>query len=357
MTDKEPRKVVLASRNPDKIRELQDLLSETPFTVVGAGDYPGLPEVIEDGTTIMGNARRKAMVTAAFTGEIALSDDTALQVRELNGWPDIFAARFSGSGATYASNADLVLELMADVPDGVRNARFSTACVWLDPQPIQAGEKLVGSDFGVLSPAHRRWVRNPWHATRPFHPDSSPVAQEWDYWQTLADRRGAWSQYVTTMLSDVTNFGGHDAARLRATGEQLLATCPDSPLFAGDSANGDAQPQGMRLPDPTIWTLSQPNHDWTGPSEFFPSGLPQDAPGLEQCQGLWVEIAAEGTLLGNITREPVGHGGFGYDPIFQPADRQQTLAEMEPDAKHAISHRGRALGRMLRAVRRAYDLG
>ena len=53
-----------------------------PFTVVSALDYPGLPEVIEDGTTTLGNASRKAIVTAAFTGEIAVADDTALQVRD-----------------------------------------------------------------------------------------------------------------------------------------------------------------------------------------------------------------------------------------------------------------------------------
>ena len=84
-------KVVLASRNQDKVRELKQVFEGMPFKMLSAGDYPGLPDVIEDGTTIMGNATRKAMVTAAYTGEIALADDTSLQVRELNGFPDIFA--------------------------------------------------------------------------------------------------------------------------------------------------------------------------------------------------------------------------------------------------------------------------
>ncbi len=89
----EPRKLVLASRNADKVGELREMCEGMPFEVTSAADYPGLPEVIEDGTTILGNATRKAIITAAFTGEIALADDTSLQVRELVGWPDIFAAR------------------------------------------------------------------------------------------------------------------------------------------------------------------------------------------------------------------------------------------------------------------------
>ena len=355
MTHKESRKVVLASRNPDKIRELQELLADTPFIVVGAGDYPGLPEVIEDGTTILGNARRKAMVTAAFTGEIALADDTSFGVRELNGWPDIFAARFAGSGATYASNAALVLELMDRVPDGARQARFSTSCVWLDPQPASPARSLRAEDYPVLSPAHRRWVRNPWFGTRPFHPHSSPVPREWDYWNTLSDRRAAWRSYATLMLSDLTSFGGHDPERLRAVAEQLLATCPDSPYFQGDGREYGGQGAWMRLPDPTLWTVRGPGHDDPAPSQFHPAGLAQEAPGRELCQPLWLEIGTGGTLTGSLTRQPIGGGGFGYDPIFRPAGSEQTLAELEPEAKHAVSHRGRALRRMLRAVHRAYD--
>ncbi len=354
MTNKEQRKVVLASRNPDKIRELQELLAGTPFTVVGAGDYPGLPEVIEDGTTILGNAQRKAMVTAAFTGEIALADDTSFCVRELNGWPDIFAARFAGSGATYASNAALVLELMKQVPDGVRQARFSTACVWLDPRPASGDRDLQAQDYPVLSPAVRRWVRNPWFETRPFHPDSSPVPREWDYWNTLSDRRAAWRYYATLMLSDLTSFGGHDPERLRAVGEQLLAVCPDSPYYRGDGRESDGQGARMRLPDPKIWTVRGPGHDDPAPSQFYPAGLAQDASGRDLCQRLWVEIGTTGTLPGEVTRQPVGGGGFGYDPIFRPVGSEQTLAELAPEAKHAVSHRGRALRRMLRAVHRAY---
>ncbi|MBK6900174.1 MAG: hypothetical protein IPH09_13265, partial [bacterium] len=78
-----------------------------------------------------GNATRKAVVAAAFTGEIAVADDTSLCVRALNDLPDVFAARFAGPGATYADNCRLLSELMRAVPDGFRHAVFRRRpCGW-----------------------------------------------------------------------------------------------------------------------------------------------------------------------------------------------------------------------------------
>jgi len=94
------RILVLASCNQDKLRELRQICDGLPFDVKSSGDYPGLPEVIEDGTTALGNATRKALVTAAWTGEVAVADDTTFQVRMLGGMPDVFASRFAGPGAT-----------------------------------------------------------------------------------------------------------------------------------------------------------------------------------------------------------------------------------------------------------------
>jgi len=68
-------------------------------------------------------------------------------------------------------------------------------------------------------------------------------------------------------------------------------------------------------------------------------------------------LTATGRLLGTVTRQPVGRGGFGYDPVFRPEEDQRTLAELPADEKNAVSHRGRALRRLLRAVRTAYGLG
>ena len=348
------RKVVLASRNADKVNELQQLMAGLDFEVVPAADYPGLPDVIEDGTTIAGNARRKALVTAAFTGEIAVADDTSLEVRVLNGFPDIFAARFSGPEATYASNARLLQELMAEVPDGHRQARFSTAAVWVDPRPGK-------DEHTVLAPATARWLSNPWGPTLRY-PDPD---REWDFWNSLADRRAVWATYRRMMEADLADWG-QDRARLHEVAQGLFRGCPDA-LREGEEPMAGARSDGegagaVRLPDPRIWGEAHPEvaavsgGAAAGEIRYAPSGLPAEAPGLNACGGRWLEITALGKILGHITRQPLGAGGFGYDPVFQPEGEQRTLAELPAEQKNAISHRGRAMRRLLRAVQGAYPV-
>ncbi len=330
----EKRKVVLASRNRDKVRELKQVFAGMPFEVLSASDFPGLPDVVEDGTTILGNATRKAMITAAFTGEISLADDTSLEVRELNGFPDIFAARFSGPDATYDSNAALVLDLLQDVPSGSRQARFSTACVWVDPRPGAA-------DFSVARPAVQRWLRNPWERSIEIkNPD-----EEWEFWNEIRDRRKVWHEYVSAMTNDLASWG-HDSGRLRDIASGLLAGCDEGGSVAGS----------LRMPDPRIWAIDEPFTTEDPPTLVAPSGLDHEAPGRGVNGPYWLEISTEGRLLGDITLQPVGGEGFGYDPIFRPAGEQRTLAEMQPEDKNAISHRARALRRLMRAVRGAYGV-
>lgn len=329
------RKVVLASRNRDKLRELAELMAGLPFEVVSALDYAGLPEVIEDDVTIMGNALRKAMVTAAYTGEIALADDTSLQVRELGGWPDIFAARFSGPGATYASNVALLLDLMKDVPDGSRQARFCSACAWVDPRPGDG-------DHTVTSPATRRWLHNPWlRAIEVRDPADGPA-----FWAGLGADHAAWDAYAAGARADLANWG-HDAGRLRQVVDGLLAGGP-----GGLAAKAPAG--AVRVPDPALWLAPSRAAAGVPPTRVAPAGLPREAPGRGRCEALWLAIGAEGRLVGRIGRQPVGANGFGYDPVFVPEGADLTLAELEGDQKHAISHRGRALARIRRAVAQAY---
>ncbi len=330
-----PRKVVLASRNRDKLRELAELMEGLPFEVVSALDYAGLPEVIEDGVTIMGNALRKAMVTAAYTGEIALADDTSLQVRELGGWPDIFAARFSGPGATYASNVALLLDLMRDVPDGSRQARFCSACAWVDPRPGE-GEREV------TSPATRRWLHNPWERAIELRDAADAPA----FWAELGAGSAALDAYAAGARADLANWG-HDAQRLRQVVEGLLGDGPAGPA-AGAAA------RAMRVPDPALWLVPSRAAAGAPPTNVAPAGLPREAPGRGACEPLWLVLGAEGRLVGNIGRQAVGAHGFGYDPVFVPEGSALTLAELEGDQKHAISHRGRALARIRLAVAEAY---
>lgn len=117
-------RLVVASKNPDKIAEVEKVLADLGLVgrVVGGLDWADVDET-ED--TLEGNALLKARAVARATGLPALADDTGLEVAALGGAPGVNTARFAGPEATYAENVDRLLDLM----DGQENrrARFRTA--------------------------------------------------------------------------------------------------------------------------------------------------------------------------------------------------------------------------------------
>jgi XTP/dITP diphosphohydrolase len=187
-----PLRLVLASANPDKVAEIAAVLAGA-LEVELLPRPPEVPDVVEDGATLLDNARLKARALVAATGLPAVADDTGLEVDALGGVPGVYSARYAGENATYADNVTKLLAELGALPDG----------------------------------------------------------------------------------------GGDRSARFRTV---ALAAFPD-----GSEA--------------------------------------------------WAEGAVEGT----VAPQPRGSGGFGYDPVFVPAaPGDRTFAEMSPDEKHAVSHRGRA---------------
>jgi XTP/dITP diphosphohydrolase len=118
-------RLVLATANPDKARELAALLDGCEVVPRPAG----LPDVEETEDTLEGNARLKAVAVMEATGEPAVADDTGLEVDALGGRPGVFAARYAGPDATYADNVAKLLDELAGVPAEARTARFRTVAV------------------------------------------------------------------------------------------------------------------------------------------------------------------------------------------------------------------------------------
>jgi XTP/dITP diphosphohydrolase len=184
-------RVVVATRNRDKARELGAMLHLPELELRTLDDYPGGEPVEETGSTLEDNARLKALAALRHTGIASIADDTGLEVDALGGAPGVHAARFAGPGARYADNIALLLERLQGVPAKERTARFRTVC---------------------------------------------------------------------------------------------LACFADG-----------------------------------------------------------TEAIGEGVLEGRITTAPRGHGGFGYDPVFEVAGMDRTLAELDASEKNALSHRARAV--------------
>ncbi|TQN30823.1 XTP/dITP diphosphohydrolase [Haloactinospora alba] len=129
-----PITIVLATRNANKIPEMQAVLTEAGLSaeVTGLGAYPEAPEVAETEPDFGGNALLKARAVARHTGLPAVADDSGLRVDALNGMPGVLSARWSGrfgdeSGNKDAANLELVLDQLADTPEERRGAEFVAA--------------------------------------------------------------------------------------------------------------------------------------------------------------------------------------------------------------------------------------
>jgi XTP/dITP diphosphohydrolase len=195
-----PWRLVMASANPDKVTEIAAVLRGA-LEVELLPRPPEVPDVVEDGETLLDNARLKAQALVAATGLPAVADDTGLEVQALGGAPGVYSARYAGEDVTYADNVAKLLSELDALPDD----------------------------------------------------------------------------------------GGSRAARFRTVA--LVA---------------------------------------------FPDGT---------------ELWAEGVVDGTIARQAQGSAGFGYDPVFVPAEGGgATFADMTPEAKHAISHRGRAFRALAAAL-------
>jgi len=96
----------------------------TAFEFKTLADFPGAPEIKEDGLTLEENAIMKARSAAVFTGLPALADDTGLEVDALNGAPGVFSARYAGPACSYAENNIKLLAALAGLPAAKRSARF-----------------------------------------------------------------------------------------------------------------------------------------------------------------------------------------------------------------------------------------
>jgi len=141
--------LVLATRNRHKVIELVALLGDLGVTIHTLDEFPGAPDVVEDGDTCEANAVKKARVIAEFTGLPAVADDTGLEVDALGGRPGVYAARYAGADATYEDNCRKVLQELLGVPLEQRTARFLTvAAIALPSDGVRVAQ---GTLDGVIA--------------------------------------------------------------------------------------------------------------------------------------------------------------------------------------------------------------
>ena len=132
-------KIVLASNNQGKVREIGQMLTELELEVVPQSTF-NIEDAEETGLTFVENAIIKARHASTEAGLPAIADDSGLEVDALNGAPGIYSARFAGKGASDEQNLQKLLRELENIPDKQRTARFQCLMVYMrhaqDPTPI-----------------------------------------------------------------------------------------------------------------------------------------------------------------------------------------------------------------------------
>ena len=142
-----PQKIILASNNPGKIREIQSLLEGLNIEILPQALFIK-EEAEETGQTFLENALIKARHAARLGGLPVIADDSGLEVDALGGAPGVFSARYAGAGASDQENNAKLLRELADVEDEKRTARFRCVMVYVrdaeDTDPIVADAAWEG---------------------------------------------------------------------------------------------------------------------------------------------------------------------------------------------------------------------
>ena len=122
--NRERLEIIVATRNRGKIREIRKALRGLELTIHSLNDFSGVPEMVEDGKSFSENALKKARFYSKYFSELALGDDSGLEVDVLEGLPGIYSARYAGEGASDRTNNKKLLTEMDGIPISKRGARF-----------------------------------------------------------------------------------------------------------------------------------------------------------------------------------------------------------------------------------------
>ena len=126
-------RIVFATKNEGKVREIAQMMEGAGIEMLSLNHFAALPEIVEDGTTYLENALKKARTVSEFLGETVLADDSGLQVDALGGEPGVYSARYAGEGATDEENNAKLLAKLKEVPGETRTASFFCALVLYQP--------------------------------------------------------------------------------------------------------------------------------------------------------------------------------------------------------------------------------
>lgn len=145
----ERTKVVLATGNKGKVKEMSDVLAQFGFDVVAQSEF-GIESPEETGLTFVENALLKARHASKMTGLPAIADDSGLAVDALGGTPGLYSARYAGEEGNDQANRQKLLAEMQNVADEKRSAKFVSCIVFLQHETDPTPKIALGECFGEI---------------------------------------------------------------------------------------------------------------------------------------------------------------------------------------------------------------
>ncbi len=147
------KEIVIATKNPGKLREIEEALRGMDLKVLSLKDFPSLPPIEEDERTFRGNALKKARIVAHHTGRLTIADDSGLEVDFLGGDPGVHSARFAGEEASDVDNNRKLLQLLEGVSPSQRKASFRCVIAVAGPQGRETS--VEGECRGIIGDKER----------------------------------------------------------------------------------------------------------------------------------------------------------------------------------------------------------
>jgi XTP/dITP diphosphohydrolase len=142
--------LLLATTNPNKVREIRSLLAQRRVKLLTLADVPALDEPAETGSTFWENARLKALGYAQATGLVVVAEDSGLEIEALNGEPGVHSARFLGPDIGYPARFAEIHRRLDAQPGRGRHARFVTAlAVASGPDVLFETEAFVDGEIAA----------------------------------------------------------------------------------------------------------------------------------------------------------------------------------------------------------------
>nr|MBQ6242862.1 RdgB/HAM1 family non-canonical purine NTP pyrophosphatase [Lachnospiraceae bacterium] len=142
------KQLILATHNPNKVREIRQLLAGEPVEVLSLSDAGWTEEIAENGETFEENALIKALTVFKATGRAVLADDSGLTVEAMGGAPGVYSARYMGEGIPYSVKNQAIIDLLARVPEKGRGAAFE--CVMAFVRPDKKGRPVRKTAHGKV---------------------------------------------------------------------------------------------------------------------------------------------------------------------------------------------------------------